>query len=371
MAKTVYRQRGAYVEQVPSASAPSPWYGEYIVAAHRGIVLGGVPENSIDSLRLAWRYGYKIVEVDPKFTADGVLVALHDGTLNRTMENVDGTEIEGSVRVSEKTLSELRSQYRLKSSDPKFRRPIPTLEEFFLECRRLDIIPMIDNKLGSIEPHLLAQRVLGSAYIAFCNSFDVLMQTREFFNGLCLLNSAASHSQVVPMLKEIGGWAGVSSLNAGAVSQEAQDALHENGFVLQASIMGRADSVRKHYQGVDFQLSDWLINLSGRQMGVSRKRLPDMTTTGSTVALGVQLDAGEELLYEHDTALEYHAIDVFLEVEGSVKILLNGQNYGEHIDIEGTLRASNIGHSSAPKIEIRGGVGGALVRSVEISVADV
>src|SRR5690554_7728288 len=92
MAKTVYRQRGAYVEQVPSASARSSWYGEYIVAAHRGIVLGGVPENSIDSLRLAWRYGYKIVEVDPKFTADGVLVALHDGTLNRTMENVDGTE---------------------------------------------------------------------------------------------------------------------------------------------------------------------------------------------------------------------------------------------------------------------------------------
>ena len=54
-----------------------------IVAAHRGD-WRNFPENSLEGIESAIKMGVDIVEVDLQRTSDGVLILMHDPTLNRT-----------------------------------------------------------------------------------------------------------------------------------------------------------------------------------------------------------------------------------------------------------------------------------------------
>lgn len=54
-----------------------------MVAGHRG-ASAHAPENTIASLRLAFSKGARGAEFDVQYTADGVVVVLHDDTLERT-----------------------------------------------------------------------------------------------------------------------------------------------------------------------------------------------------------------------------------------------------------------------------------------------
>ena len=53
------------------------------LAAHRGAGTLA-PENTLAALRLGHPYGYRMVEIDVKLSADGVAFLLHDATLERT-----------------------------------------------------------------------------------------------------------------------------------------------------------------------------------------------------------------------------------------------------------------------------------------------
>ena len=66
--------------------APRP-----IAVAHRGGA-AEAPENSLAAFEHAWSLGYRYLETDVHVTADGVLVALHDATLDRV------TDAKGLVR---------------------------------------------------------------------------------------------------------------------------------------------------------------------------------------------------------------------------------------------------------------------------------
>ncbi|MEA5455886.1 glycerophosphodiester phosphodiesterase [Sinomonas sp. JGH33] len=53
--------------------------------AHRGFSLGGL-ENTLTAFRAAWDLGFTHLETDVHATADGVLVAFHDETLDRVTD---------------------------------------------------------------------------------------------------------------------------------------------------------------------------------------------------------------------------------------------------------------------------------------------
>lgn len=61
--------------------------------AHRGDS-AFFPENTVTAFDAAIKQGYDIIEIDTKFTYDGVCVCLHDDTLNRTARYPDGSELE-------------------------------------------------------------------------------------------------------------------------------------------------------------------------------------------------------------------------------------------------------------------------------------
>ncbi len=82
-----------------------PWLdGRAIDRAERiahGGGLGRAPANTIAALEQAMLDGADVLEVDAQLTADGVLVLMHDDTVDRTTN--------GTGRVAELTLSELQA----------------------------------------------------------------------------------------------------------------------------------------------------------------------------------------------------------------------------------------------------------------------
>jgi glycerophosphoryl diester phosphodiesterase len=108
--------------------------GPVLNIGHRG-ASAYAPEHTFASYDLALEQGADYIEIDLQMTADGVLVAMHDKTLNRTAtapEGVPNRYCRGLV--SKKTLEQIKmcdvgSWFSPEYADQR----IPTLEEIFLE----------------------------------------------------------------------------------------------------------------------------------------------------------------------------------------------------------------------------------------------
>ena len=94
-----------------------------LVTAHRG-ASGYAPENTISAVKKALEIGVDRIEIDVQQTADGVVVCLHDKTLDRT------TSSKG--KVGKKTFDELSSISANGNFEGQFQEErIPTLEQVF------------------------------------------------------------------------------------------------------------------------------------------------------------------------------------------------------------------------------------------------
>jgi glycerophosphoryl diester phosphodiesterase len=94
-----------------------------LVYAHRG-ASAYAPENTLAAFRVALKQGADGIELDAKLSADGVVVVMHDPTVDRT---TDGTGL-----ISRLTVSELKRLDAGSCFSPEFKdETIPTLEEVF------------------------------------------------------------------------------------------------------------------------------------------------------------------------------------------------------------------------------------------------
>lgn len=97
--------RGSAVPRAPD-DAPRPRPAPAVaIVGHRG-ASGHAPEHTIASYDLAVRLGADYIEPDLQLTRDGVLVALHDATLDRTAR---GPAASCVGRVIDRSLAELRA----------------------------------------------------------------------------------------------------------------------------------------------------------------------------------------------------------------------------------------------------------------------
>ena len=76
--------------------------------AHKGYS-AAAPENTMAAFKAACDAGYEFIELDPKFTSDGVCVLIHDWTVNRTGRIADGGSLLLDTRVDGLTLAELNA----------------------------------------------------------------------------------------------------------------------------------------------------------------------------------------------------------------------------------------------------------------------
>lgn len=91
-----------------------------LVTAHRGD-WRNAPENSLQAFRLAMGMGVDIIELDLNRTRDGVIVIMHDETIDRTTN--------GKGRPSDYTLEELRKFHLKNGLGRVTNHTIPTLAE--------------------------------------------------------------------------------------------------------------------------------------------------------------------------------------------------------------------------------------------------
>jgi glycerophosphoryl diester phosphodiesterase len=110
-----------------------------LVCAHRGIHItpnGNMPENSLIAIREAISNKVDMFECDVRRTSDGVLVLMHDATINRTTN--------GMGKVSELSYGQLK-KFRLKKydSDELTSDSIPTLNQA-LDLTKDNIFVVLD-----------------------------------------------------------------------------------------------------------------------------------------------------------------------------------------------------------------------------------
>lgn len=224
-----------------------------------------VPENSLDAVRMARRFGYKAIELDPRVTSDSVLVVMHDKTINRTMCNAsDLSEIAEPVQVRDHTFEDLRTNYVYKSTKPELRQQIPTLQELLGECKTNGIIPLMHCDI--YEGYPVAKEFFGDDFIAFTSKFAVLKRVREISTCKILLDPSeelknrgleVSVENIVSLLEELGGNCGISSMKYELCSEEICTGLRARGYEVQSSIFVTPHELDAVRHGVTILLTDF------------------------------------------------------------------------------------------------------------------
>lgn len=117
-----------------------------IFRAHRGY--SGMPENTMPAFKRALEAGFEMIETDPVYTKDGIIVLIHDKTVNRTCRNADGSVIEKEVLVEESTYAELlRYDAGIAFGEEYRGTPIPRLEELLELLDGTGVILDLDKKI--------------------------------------------------------------------------------------------------------------------------------------------------------------------------------------------------------------------------------
>lgn len=342
-------------------NCPSKDYPQ--VFAHRGCWFEDfIPENSLDGVEMAARFGYPTTECDVRYTADSVLVLMHDSTINRTMRNAsDYSVIEEPVRWADCTFEELRNNYVLASGDPARRAPIPTFREYLNKCKECGIVPILHCDI--VEAYELAQEVLGNDWIAFNANYDVMLKVREMnpevrvFYAIDKMPGDRTPENVMARLEAIGGKTGISTMNRNDLNAEMIAALAANGYTTQSSIFPTPHDMKVIHDGVTILLSDFAwFQTEGRQ---PMSRL---------VKRGSSKKAGEIVNSSWDT-LEYGAMTISVGCKGDFELTVNGSRVYEihHEDFDTELLGFRM-HDVAPSIELKSLVDGSTLKKLEVEI---
>lgn len=164
----------------------APLKTDQVVVAHRG-ASGHAPEHTFAAYDLALEMGAEYIEQDVYPSADGVLVVIHDLTLDRTAR---GPAENCSGNVSDKTVAQLKTcdmgswfneTYPDRARPEYVGQTIPTLEEVFQRYGTranyyIETKPNLDLS-GAVESQLLALIKQYGLYEGMVQRRQVLVQS--------------------------------------------------------------------------------------------------------------------------------------------------------------------------------------------------
>jgi glycerophosphoryl diester phosphodiesterase len=253
--------------------------GRPLVIAHRG-ASGHAPEHTLAAYDLAVRMGADVLEPDLQMTADGHLVAFHDGALDRTARGSGGL-CTGPVRA--RTLTQLRgcevgswfNDRNPDRADPAFEGlRIPTLDELFgrygasvrwyPETKSPEEAPgMEEALLALLDRHDLRDRAVSDGLVLIQSfSADSLRRLRALDPGLPLVQllprGSVTPDTLDTVLDEVAGWARGVGPNHALVDEAFMTAARARGlFVHPWTVNDPADMDRLLALGVDGIFSDF------------------------------------------------------------------------------------------------------------------
>ncbi len=186
-----------------AASAPEclrdPKCAGRFVSAHRGAGgdLGRIaPEDTLAAYRAGIALGVDFVETDPRPTSDGVIVNMHDTSVDRTTD--------GTGDVANMTFDELR---KLHVKSDRFAgdfscERVPTLEELLTTCRGRAMVLVDGNKSDHVEAMVDAIKKADALEWAVFDTDDQTKIDRalELEPRIMIMPRVASVAQIAPLL---------------------------------------------------------------------------------------------------------------------------------------------------------------------------
>lgn len=316
--------------------------------AHRGFHLNDVPENSLASYRMAGLMGFKMAETDFCGTKDKKLVLLHDGTLDRTFVSKDGSPIT-NVSVNSMNLRELQELYKMKSNDVRYQERIPTLEEYFIECKRSHVFPVPEIKGSGVSNEEVKQaleigkRIVGEKNFAFCSfSAEKLDYARSLSKDVKLyyITSYGIANTINTVTQESRNsentiWYPAYSYEA--LTKESIELHHSCGMKVAVWTVPASKLDYCINLGVDEIATDTIASNLTNQIGFAvnsnNSNFADFLTNGTVDGKTLKLDTNQYVRYNYDH-LELGAMYISVIAKGSYTlngVTFNDADFTQHI----------------------------------------
>ncbi|NUQ76815.1 MAG: glycerophosphodiester phosphodiesterase family protein [Polyangiaceae bacterium] len=217
------------VTTVPVSCATDRACKTPLVAGHRsaGGDLGVLaPENTLAAVRAAVALGVDFIETDPRETKDGILVNMHDSTVDRTTL--------GAGEVAQMTLAELQAltlKPRDLQGDFSCER-VPTIEEVLLLSKGRVHVLLDANKTSRVDLLVEAVQKTGTIEWAIFDTDDVA----KIDEALALEPSLLTHIRVssqAELDEELAHFAAhppvIIEVNEGAAAADLAPSIHAAG----------------------------------------------------------------------------------------------------------------------------------------------
>ena len=133
------------------------------IIGHRGMP-SQAPENTIKGSILAAKYGANIIENDIYITTDGVLVVMHDGTIDRTTNGVGNVESMSYAQLCQYLVDDAPDSASALDGRLEDPLPIPTLEEYIKTFKDTDTFIFIEIKSSSTDRLVPALKAMLDKY---------------------------------------------------------------------------------------------------------------------------------------------------------------------------------------------------------------
>lgn len=210
---------------------------EPLISAHRGGPIPGYPENCLASFENSLRYGRCLIELDVRKTLDGVMILMHDKSLDRTTTD--------SGLVSEVTMDRILKARLIDNEGDTTEYGIPTFQQA-LEWAKGKAILTVDVKRG-VEPRDIVRAIHEHRAEAYAVVITYNADQAKAFHDLdpnLMLSVGISRFADYERLIEYGvppnnmiAFVGVS-----APDKELLDFLHKRGVRAIVGTMGNIDN---------------------------------------------------------------------------------------------------------------------------------
>lgn len=126
-----------------------------------------IPSQSVFDVRNAANLGYKCIECNIQKTLDNKYVVTHglNGYLGHDFNDLNGNNVGGQIKISDVTFDDLRTLYVYRCTNPDYRTPITSLEEFLYECKKQGVSVMAGYK--DEESLNIARGIMGANLIMY------------------------------------------------------------------------------------------------------------------------------------------------------------------------------------------------------------
>jgi glycerophosphoryl diester phosphodiesterase len=236
-----------------------------VIIGHRG-ASGYAPEHTFASWDLALELGADYIEQDLQMTKDGVLVVMHDPTLNRTTS--------GTGEVIAHTLEQIKQLDAGSWFDPKFAgQKVPTLREvferydnranYYIETKNPEEAPGMEEKLLELINEFDLRDGAVQKWQVLIQSFsqDSLLKIKTIDTDLPLIQlveKKCTSAQIRQRLVNVCAYA--VGIGPAHVSVDAQlvNAAHAHGLVVHPyTVNAEAEMNRLIALGVDGMFTDF------------------------------------------------------------------------------------------------------------------